>query len=94
LANLISPIKYLAKFGESSQQKIWFLVFGKKDFLPSTQFIRLITDELCSYYVSDTLICENILMLMCGPSKNINESRIPVYFTHSKLNHIINIFYF
>jgi hypothetical protein len=31
----------------------------------------------------DKLICENLLFVYCGPSKHMNETRVPVYATHS-----------
>lgn len=82
---MVSPIKYLAQIGASTQQEIWYRLFGKKDFLPSTEFIRFFAGQLCNLVVADKLICENLLIALCGPSKNLNETRIPVYVTHGNL---------
>ena len=46
-----SPIKLLADVGAESKQLIWYKVFGKKDFLPSTTVIDWMADEFCNIEV-------------------------------------------
>lgn len=82
VGNLVSPIKYLADLGTLSNQEIWYTLFGKRDFLPSNTFIKILADQLCNKVVVNKLICENILIALCGPGRNLNDTRVPVYVTH------------
>ena len=82
VGSMQSPIKYLAEIGKASNQNIWYSLFGKKSFLPSTSFVQILADQLCKRVSIDKLICDNIIGVLCGPSKNFNETRMPVYVTH------------
>lgn len=84
VGNLVSPIKYLADLGAFSHQELWYQFFGKKDFLPSNDFIKILADQLCDKVAINKLLCENILIALCGPGKNLNDTRVPVYVTHGK----------
>jgi len=59
----------LADLGAYSQQEIWYKFFGRKAFLPSNEFIRLFASELCNFVATDKLVCENLLIALCGPSE-------------------------
>jgi len=83
VATIKSPIKILADIGAQSHQEIWYKIFGMKKFLPSDKMIQWIADKMCNFVVTDKLICDNILMAFCGPSKYMNQSRISVYTSHS-----------
>lgn len=77
-----SPIRYIAKMGAYSNQNVWFKLFGRKDFLPSSTKMDWLADKLCNFKITDRMLCANILFLFCGPSKYMNHSRIAVYTTH------------
>lgn len=77
-----SPIRYIANMGVYSNQNVWFKLFGKKDFLPSSTKMDWLADKLCNLKITDRIFCANILFLLCGPSKYMNNSRIAVYTTH------------
>ena len=83
VGNIISPIKYLAHIGADSKQQIWHELFGKRDFFPSKTFVKILVEQLCDK-VTINKVSENILIVLCGPSENLNATRIPVYFTHGK----------
>ncbi|RNA38290.1 lysosomal acid lipase cholesteryl ester hydrolase-like [Brachionus plicatilis] len=77
-----SPIRYIANMGTYSNQNVWFKLFGRRDFLPSSNKMNWLADKLCNLKVTDRIFCANLLFLLCGPSKYMNQSRIAVYFTH------------
>ena len=52
VSHIKSPIKLLADMGSESKQLIWYKVFGKKDFLPSTAVIDWMADEFCNIEVN------------------------------------------
>ncbi|XP_025253262.1 lipase member J [Theropithecus gelada] len=57
--------------------------FGNKDFLPKTSFKKFVGSKLCPLQIFDK-ICLNILFMMFGyDSKNLNMSRLDVYFSHN-----------
>ena len=62
---------------------MWFNIFGKKDFLPSSDTIEWLADHMCNDQVLDKTICENILFALCGPSKFLNATRVSVYTSHT-----------
>jgi lysosomal acid lipase/cholesteryl ester hydrolase len=76
LGHLISPIKYLADIGEPTNQEIWYDLFGRKDFLPSSTILEWLADKACNNKVTNKLICENLLFNFCGPSIHVNSSRM------------------
>lgn len=78
-----SPIRLIADAGASSTQLVWYRVFGKHDFLPSSQMIDWLADTFCNIHLVDEIFCENVLFVICGPSNHMNTTRIPVYATHS-----------
>lgn len=78
-----SPIRFLADIGINNRQQIWYTLFGRRDFLPSSDTVKWLADKLCNHQIYDKLICENVLFALCGPSKHMNSSRVPVYETHS-----------
>lgn len=53
-----------------------FALFGVKDFLPDDGILQKLAPGLCKLLPSG---CNFFLELLCGPSKNLNESRIDVY---------------
>jgi pimeloyl-ACP methyl ester carboxylesterase len=41
IQHIKSPIKYLANMGISTNQQIWYDLFGSRDFMPSSIFVDL-----------------------------------------------------
>ncbi|XP_071941868.1 gastric triacylglycerol lipase-like [Antedon mediterranea] len=80
VTHMESPIRYLAAFLPEIQ--FLFDILGVKEFLPNTEFIDMLAEDLCNQ--PDTfLFCKNIIFILCGyDDKNLNKSRLPVYFTH------------
>ena len=72
----------IAYLGNSTNQQIFYDLFGRRDFLPSSEFIQKFGDK-CNLEVVDKKICENILFMFCGPSKFLNQTRVAVYLTHT-----------
>uniref|UniRef100_A0A1A8CTY9 Lipase n=1 Tax=Nothobranchius kadleci TaxID=1051664 RepID=A0A1A8CTY9_NOTKA len=60
---------------------IWEL-FGKRDFLPQSKYIKWLAEHVCAKTVLDEL-CGNLFFILCGfDEKNLNMTRTPVYTTH------------
>ncbi|CAF0886086.1 unnamed protein product [Brachionus calyciflorus] len=78
-----SPVRYLADLGAPTNQEMWYNIFGRKDFLPSSKMIEWFADKLCNFEATDKLICSNILVAFCGPTNFLNMTRVPVYTTHT-----------
>lgn len=71
----------MSKLSDIPECLIWDL-FGKKDFFPQNELIKLFATEFCSRKPLSVL-CGNIFFLLCGfDEKNLNMSRTPVYTTH------------
>lgn len=51
-------------------------LFGVKDFLPSTSLLQKLAPGLCKLFPWG---CDDVLLLLCGESKNLNNTRMPVY---------------
>ena len=83
IATIESPIKYLSDIGSDPNHELIFLMFGRKDFMPSSDVIKWLGDTVCKNEVTTPLICDNIMFLFAGPSQNMNNSRIPVYINHA-----------
>lgn len=83
VGHIKSPIRYLADLGVTTTQKLWYALFGRRDFLPSSRMIEWLADHVCHHTSPDKLICENILFVLCGPSRYLNATRVAVYETHS-----------
>jgi len=75
-------LKYLFDIAKDPES-IFHLLFGYKDFLPSSNIIKWLAKHACGSTIFDPLICENILMIICGPeTKNMNNTRMEVYISH------------
>uniref|UniRef100_A0A1A8HLB0 Lipase n=1 Tax=Nothobranchius korthausae TaxID=1143690 RepID=A0A1A8HLB0_9TELE len=60
---------------------IWEL-FGKRDFLPQSKYIKWLAEHVCAKKVLNEL-CGNLFFILCGfDEKNLNMTRTPVYTTH------------
>lgn len=82
IAHTKSPIKYLAGISKEIAELL-YLLFGRSEFMPSSEFEKWLARYACDQPIPDQLICADILFLICGPEKkNLNETRIPVYFAH------------
>ncbi|XP_033107834.1 gastric triacylglycerol lipase-like [Anneissia japonica] len=80
VTNMEGPIRVLAKFIPELQ--FLFDILGVKDFLPNSEFIDLIAEDFCDDPDAD-LFCSNIIFVLCGyDEKNLNKTRLPVYYTH------------
>jgi len=53
-----------------------FEIFGKKQFLPGKNFVNRIAPDYCYHHPQ---LCDDELMLIVGPSQDLNASRIQVY---------------
>ncbi|XP_068113600.1 lysosomal acid lipase/cholesteryl ester hydrolase-like isoform X2 [Hyperolius riggenbachi] len=57
-------------------------IFGRKQFLPSSNMIKWMAKRFCSLPVLEEL-CGNVFFLLCGFNKwNLNMTRVPVYVSH------------
>lgn len=83
VSHVKSPIRLMADVGAPTTQLMWYNVFGKQDFLPSSSMIEWLADTYCNVEIIDRVFCENILFVICGPSTHMNMTRIPVYVYHS-----------
>ena len=83
IATIQSPIKVLSNIGSYPDHDLIYRMFGRKDFLPSSLWIRYLAETFCNNVVTTPLICDNIIFLFTGPSKNLNNSRIAVYTNHA-----------
>jgi len=83
VGSIVSPIKYLASMGTDPDHELIYAVFGRRDFLPSTEVLHWLSDLVCNNQVTTPLICDNVIFLFAGPSSNLNNSRIPVYTNHA-----------
>jgi lysosomal acid lipase/cholesteryl ester hydrolase len=82
LSHTRTPLKYLFTIPTDPEQ-LWNQLFGRKDFLPSSNIIKWFGKHACGNVILDPLICENILLIICGPeSKNQNNTRMEVYVSH------------
>ncbi|CAF1207492.1 unnamed protein product [Adineta ricciae] len=84
LGHIKSPIKYLSPPAiADSIERIWHLIFGRNEFLPSSSMIHWFAEHACDKTIIDKEVCENILFVLCGPeTNNMNISRIAVYGAH------------
>uniref|UniRef100_A0A452U841 Gastric triacylglycerol lipase n=1 Tax=Ursus maritimus TaxID=29073 RepID=A0A452U841_URSMA len=74
-----SPLVKLGKFPEFLLKDI----FGVKEFLPQSTFLKWLSAHICSRVVLKEL-CGNAFFILCGfNEKNLNMSRVSVYITHS-----------
>ena len=84
VGHIESPIRYLSNPTIVKDiEKYWHQLFGRNEFLPSSQIIKWFSAHGCDLITVDRLICENIFFVLFGPeAKNLNETRIPVYGAH------------
>ena len=82
LQHVVSPIKYIADIGKTTNQEIWYTILGKKSFLPSNRIINWLADHACNQATIDNYICSNLIFAFCGPTKYLNKTRVPVYVTY------------
>lgn len=84
LGHIISPLRYLSTPKVVKDIEIlWHTLFGRNEFLPSSEIIHWLGKYACGEIIIDKELCENFLFILCGPSKNnMNDSRVPVYITH------------
>ena len=83
MSHMKSPIKYIADLGISSNQQIFFKLFGKRSFLPTNGFEKWLADKACNSLITDKIFCENIMFILAGPSDYLNKTRLAVYTTHA-----------
>ncbi|CAF1346204.1 unnamed protein product [Adineta steineri] len=84
LGHIKSPIKYLSPTPIVDDiARLWYLLFGRNEFLPSSSMIHWFAKHACTEAIIDREVCENIIFLFCGPeTKSMNSSRVPVYIAH------------
>ncbi|XP_054428783.1 lysosomal acid lipase/cholesteryl ester hydrolase [Pteronotus mesoamericanus] len=74
-----SPLAKFARFPDLLFKDL----FGVKEFLPQSAFLKWLSVHVCSHVVLKEL-CGNILFVLCGfNERNLNMSRVAVYITHS-----------
>lgn len=77
-----TPLRYLDT-DSKELERYWHQLFGRNEFLPSSNIIKWLGKYACGEFVIDRLICENLLFIVGGPdTKNLNASRLPVYVSH------------
>ncbi|CAF1023281.1 unnamed protein product [Adineta ricciae] len=82
VGHIKSPLKYLAELSKDPERML-HLLFGYKEFLPSSNIIKWLATHACGSVIFDPLVCENILFIICGPDKkNMNNTRMEVYISH------------
>ncbi|XP_056386053.1 lysosomal acid lipase/cholesteryl ester hydrolase-like isoform X3 [Hyla sarda] len=73
-----SPLAKLGIFPEFIIKDL----FGKKEFLPQSEFIKYLATHFCTREVIEE-ICGNVFFVLCGfNEKNLNMSRVNVYSAH------------
>ncbi|XP_791420.1 gastric triacylglycerol lipase [Strongylocentrotus purpuratus] len=78
VSHMTSPLHYLTYFLPEIQ--FLFDILGEGEFNPSNEFVKWLARDLCP--IEET-ICSNVLFVICGyDEKNLNMSRLPVYFNH------------
>ena len=71
-----SPVRVLSDVDSN----LLYAIFGHRDFLPSSDFIKWISDKGCTQI---PLMCESIMFVFGGPTDNLNNTRLPVITNHS-----------
>nr|XP_045007328.1 lipase member J [Jaculus jaculus] len=56
---------------------------GNKDFLPTTSFNNFVGPKMCSLLMLNKICLNSLFMLFGKDTKNINMSRLDVYFSHN-----------
>lgn len=57
-----------------------FRILGMKEFLPSTDLLKILLPEICTI---SPKTCDNVLCVLMGcNSPNLNQTRLPVYTSH------------
>ncbi|CAF2083871.1 unnamed protein product [Rotaria magnacalcarata] len=84
VGHIKSPIKYLSTTSIMKDLELyWHILFGRNEFLPSSEIVTWLATFGCEQIKYDRLICENIFLVLYGPEKkNLNETRVPVYAAH------------
>ncbi|ODM97071.1 Lipase 3 [Orchesella cincta] len=79
--HMISPIRLIAPF---STQIEWLLkMFGLHEFLPSNDFLELISQQICDENSPIQPICANFLFILCGFNPDqLDTSLLPVLLGH------------
>lgn len=54
----------------------WAALFGIREFLPDASFLQKLDPDICSLLPTG---CDVVLFFICGPTNNLNASRIDVY---------------
>ena len=73
-----SPIKLLAELGKATDELFLYEILGRKEFLPSSSVIKWLGKK-CNLPIFGKEICENIIFVLCGPSRFFNVSRLSFY---------------
>ncbi|XP_063445854.1 gastric triacylglycerol lipase-like [Mytilus trossulus] len=77
MGNATGPFKTVAPYAQYIDTI--FQLFGKGEFLPSSDFISSNAREFCGNDYG-SIVCENLIFLLAGyDSTEINRTRIPVY---------------
>jgi lysosomal acid lipase/cholesteryl ester hydrolase len=74
------PVKLAAPFTKS--MSFMASLFGIDEFLPNTRLQQLAAKYVCTNPLTD-IICQNVLIMISGPTHQMNASRIPVIDAHS-----------
>ncbi|CAL8120119.1 unnamed protein product [Orchesella dallaii] len=82
LNGTVSPIHYLADI--STELRAAEALFGDREFLPQNGVVSKLHKTVCEEKFLKSLICENILFLMCGFDRaQLNETMLPVIVAHT-----------
>ncbi|ODM99328.1 Gastric triacylglycerol lipase [Orchesella cincta] len=84
LNGTVSPIRYLADVSTQLQVREAEALFGDREFLPNNGVLKHLNRLVCENKYLESLICENIMFLLCGFDKpQMNETTLPVVLAHT-----------
>jgi len=78
-----SPLHYIGPLTDTLD--VLFKLIGMDEFAPNSAFAQWLASFACTQdHPHLQAVCENMLFLICGyDEKNMNETRLPVYMSHS-----------
>lgn len=81
VGSIKGAIKVISYF--SSELEFLLKILGIKDFAPSNWLMKILAETLCEAKLTDH-VCSDIIFLLAGfDTKNLNETRLPIYISHT-----------
>lgn len=78
-----SLLKVLAKLAVGPSQPLVLDIVGRKSIFYDNSFPHGLINDTCHIPDAGTLLCSTIAFQICGPSKHLNYTRLPVYLLHT-----------